>query len=425
MTAPEGTLALLGVGAAVTLATWGWQRARYRRRLQTFAAVLASFREGDFSVRARKEAHDSLSEEMLRELNALGDTLRAQRLGALEAWTLLQKVMAEIDAVVLAFDEAGHIRLANEAAARALGRPIHDLVSRPADAFGLSELLTGETPRVARGVGALGAGALELRRGTFRLVGQVHTLVVLSDMSRALREQERNAWKRLIVVMGHEINNSLAPIESIAENLQALVARDTRDDDWLDDVKSGLAVVGRRASGLGRFMAAYSRLARLPPPTLAEMDVGAWVTRVAKLEQRMGVRVEAGPEVVVRGDSDQLDQLLINLVKNAVDATLERAEAGGEVVLGWSTRSENGENGGSGARVEVSVRDRGPGLGETANLFVPFFTTKPGGSGIGLALAREIAEAHRGGVSLEGRKDGPGACATVWLPVARPAKTRA
>ena len=149
------------LGAAVTLATWGWQRARYRRRLQTFAAVLASFREGDFRPRARKERYDSLSEEMLRELNALGDSLRAQRLGALEAWTLLQKVMAEIDAIVLAFDEAGHIRLANEAAARALGRPISRAPLRPASDFGLAELLTGETPRIARGVegsGALGPG---------------------------------------------------------------------------------------------------------------------------------------------------------------------------------------------------------------------------------------------------------------------------
>ncbi len=410
MTIPEGSLALLGVGAAVTLVTLGWQRARYRRRLQTFSAVLASFREGDFSVRARIEPHDSLSREIVGELNALGDTLRAQRLGALEAWTLLQKVMAEVDAIVLAFDDTGRIRLANDAAARALGKSIHELVSRPAEAFGLSGLLLGETPRIARGpdgAGALGPGPLELRRGTFRLVGQAHTLVVLSDMRRALREQERDAWKRLIVVMGHEINNSLAPIESIAENLQTLAARDPRPDDWVDDVKSGLAVVARRASGLGRFMAAYARLARLPPPTLGEVNVGAWTTRVAKLEQRLGVRVEPGPDVAVRGDSDQLDQLLINLVKNAVDASLETA---GDVVLSWSVMGES---------VELRVRDRGPGLGETTNLFVPFFTTKPGGSGIGLALAREIVEAHRGQVSLESRRDGPGACAVVVLPVHR------
>ena len=167
-------------------------------------------------------------------------------------------------------------------------------------------------------------------------------------------------------------------------------------------------------------MAAYARLARLPPPVLGEVKVAAWVTRVAKLEQRLAVRIEPGPDVSVRGDPDQLDQLLINLVKNAVDASLE---TGGDVVLSWFERGGNGgssENGEKVDTVELRVRDGEPGLGETANLFVPFFTTKPGGSGIGLALAREIVEAHSGRVSLESRKDGPGACDAVWLPVSRP-----
>jgi len=396
----------LATAAAASLVVWALQRARYRRRLRTFTAVLASFREGDFSVRARTRPLEEFSREMLHELNALGDALRAQRLGALEAWTLLRKVMAEIDAIVLAFDEAGRIRLANDAAARALGKPVEALLGETATSTGLSELLEGDCPRVARGTTALGPGAFELRRGTFRLLGQVHTLVVLLDTSRALREQERDAWKRLITVMGHEINNSLAPIESIADNLQKLVPTEANGGGWVDDVRSGLAVVERRASGLGRFMASYARLARLPRPTFGRVDVDAWATRVAALEQRLRVRVDAGPGASVQGDPDQLDLVLINLVKNAVDASLEAGSA--DVAIAWSI---------VGDCVEVTVRDRGPGVADAAGLFVPFFTTKPGGSGIGLALTREIVDAHRGRIALENRPDGPGACAVVRLPL--------
>lgn len=398
--------ASLATAVAASLVVWALQRARYRRRMRTFTSVLASFREGDFSVRARLLRLDALSHEVLREVNGLGDALRAQRLGALEAWALLRKVMAEIDAIVLAFDEAGRIRLANDAAARALGKPVDALIGETATATGLAELLSGDSPRVARGVAALGTGPFELRRGTFRLVGQVHTLVVLLDTSRALREQERDAWKRLIAVMGHEINNSLAPIESIADNLQKLVAREANGSGWVDDVRAGLGVVERRASGLGRFMESYSRLARLPPPTFGRVNVEAWAKRVAKLEQRLPVRIDGGPDASVRGDADQLDQVLINLVKNAVDASLETGS--GDVAIAWALVGDS---------VEITVRDCGPGVADAASLFVPFFTTKPGGTGIGLALTREIVDAHRGRVSLENRADGPGACAVVRLPV--------
>ena len=290
-----------------------------------------------------------------------------------------------------------------------LGKPSPLLLGRRAEALDLDGLLEGDAPRVVRESQTLGAGAWELRRGTFRLSGKPHSLVVVSDVSRALREQEREAWKRLIRVMGHEINNSLAPIRSISENLQGVLANPERASDWEGDMASGLSVVGRRAEALSRFMTAYARLARLPPPTLKQVDVAEWVRRVALLEQRLAITITitGGPAMAIAGDCDQLDQLLINLLKNAVEATLERGAEGG-VRVRWAV---------SGADLELFVEDDGPGVSDTANLFVPFFTTKQAGSGIGLALARQIAEGHRGEVRLRTREDGGGAEATVRLPI--------
>jgi two-component system, NtrC family, nitrogen regulation sensor histidine kinase NtrY len=398
---------LAGALALSLVITW-WARGALARRLGTVASLLASLRDGDFSTRARIKAGDALLHDVLFELNALGDWLREHRLGEMEAWVLLRKVMAEIDVVVVAINEEGRIRLANHAAAAALGKPSAELLGREAAALGLAELLAGDVPRVVKDSRALGSGPWELRRGSFRLSGEPHSLVVLSDVSGALRDQEREAWKRLIRVMSHEINNSLAPICALSDNLLDLVGRPTRSADWESDLATGLGIIARRGEALSRFMTGYARLARLPAPKLGDVDVAAWVKRAVALEQRLAIAIVGGPEAHVRGDADQLDQLLINLVKNAVEATLERAP-GGAVRVRWSTDD---------GTLELAIEDEGPGVSETANLFVPFFTTKTGGSGIGLALARQIAEAHGGEALLRTRTGGVGAEATIRLPLA-------
>ncbi|MFI5310319.1 MAG: sensor histidine kinase [Gemmatimonadales bacterium] len=399
----QWTVTVLLVGGWLTLALM--LRERVVRPLQTLSNMLAAIREQDYSLRARRaDPDDALGLAML-EVNTLMDELRERRLGALEATALLRRVMAEIDVAVFAFDDAPSLRVVNASGERLLGQPAERLLGRRAEELGLEECLVGEAPRVVEL--ALGGqrARWEVRRGGFRQGGRPHQFVVLADVSRTLRAEERLAWQRLVRVLGHEINNSITPIKSLAERLQQLLRRDPPEGELREDLERGLAVISSRSEGLSRFLASYTRLAKLPPPRPSTLDVSAWVTRTVRLETRMPVTILHGPSVTLQADGDQLDQLLINIVANAVDATLP---SGGGVRVGWSR---------DGTRFELTVEDDGPGLPETSNLFVPFFTTKPGGTGIGLVLSRQIAEAHGGTLTLSARRGARGCEAKLVLPV--------
>ncbi|HWB40830.1 MAG TPA: ATP-binding protein [Gemmatimonadales bacterium] len=380
-------------------------RERVVRPLQTISNLLAALREGDYSIRARGAGADDALGLALLEVNALSETLRGQRLRELEATALLRRVIEEIDVAVFAFDGDRRLRLVNRGGERLLGQPSERLIGRPSDTLGLTDWLEGESPRTFDATFPGGAGRWEVRSGTFRQDGLPHQLLVISDLSRVLRAEERSAWQRLVRVLGHEINNSLAPIKSIAGSLRSLADRPSRPADWENDLRSGLEVIEGRSEALGRFMGSYARLARLPQPRLEAVDVATWVRRVVALETRLETRVKGGPSVSVTADGDQLDQLLINLVRNAADAALE---TGGGVEIAWRTAA---------GVLEVTVEDEGPGLPDPGNLFVPFFTTKARGSGIGLVLSRQIAEAHGGALTLEPRKDRRGARAWLRLPL--------
>ena len=357
---------------------------KVRFPLQTISNLLAAIREGDYSIRARGGRREDALGEVIIEVNALGENLRQQRLAALEATALLTKVMTEIDVAVFTFDGAQKLRLVNRAGERLLGKPSERLLNGSASELGLADCLQGEPSRTMEVMLPGGSGRWGLRRTTFREHGMAHTLVVLTDLSRALREEERETWQRLLRVLAHELNNSLAPIKSIAGTMTGLLKRQPRMEDWEQDMQRGLEVISSRTEALNRFVGAYTQLARLPQPRVGPVDVNAWVQRVARLETRLKVKIDPGPLLTIPADGDLLDQLLINLVRNAVDASLE---TNGGVRVAWS-RTVSG--------FEVLVEDEGAGLSNSANLFVPFFTTKKTGSGIGLVLSRQIAEAHGG-----------------------------
>jgi len=394
------TLLILGswFGFAATV------RERVASPLRTLANLLEAMREGDYSIRARAATGEDALGDVMEQVNEMAATLRNQRLGALEATTLLRKVMEEINVAVFAFDSERKLRLVNKAGEKLIGQPVERLMNADAETVGLSEFLEGEAIRTVQRAFNGVQGRWGMSRTVFREGGLPHQLLVIGDLTRPLREEELKAWQRIVRVLGHELNNSLTPIKSIAGSLESLLAKEPLPEDWRDDTRRGLSVIASRSESLNRFMSSYARLAKLPRPDLTAVDLGPLIDRVAKLETRIPVKIEPGPPVIIDMDRDQIEQVLINLIRNGVDASLE---TNGGVTIGWDRRPTS---------IEIWVRDSGPGLSNTANLFVPFFTTKPGGSGIGLVLCRQVIEGHGGSLTLKNVTEGQGCEALVVLP---------
>ena len=391
---------LLSVWIGFAIAVW---RATVEP-LRSIANLLEALRGGDYAVRGRFARKGDALGDVVLESNRLGATLRAQRFEALEASALLHKVLAEIDVVMLAFDGDGIIQLANRAAGELLKRRPDTLLGLSAAEAKVGELVDG--PRVASESFAFPArsGRWQVMRETFREGGRQFRLLVVTDLSQALRDEERRAWRRLIRVIWHELNNSLAPIKSVIETSRDALAAGPLEAPDRKELSESLAVMAERAEGLRRFLSRYSELARLPEPTLTECNAPALLRQVAAV-QAGRVNVTAPDDLRVKGDADQLQQALINLVRNAIEATAGGAEA-------VELRAFRGKDG-----VVFEVEDCGPGVANPDNLFVPFFTTKPGGSGIGLVLARQVAEAHGGSLTLQNRTDRSGCIARMTIPL--------
>jgi two-component system nitrogen regulation sensor histidine kinase NtrY len=413
----EAKLGLLGAELVLSLVIGAALHEHIIRPLQTLANVVGALREEDYSFRARNAVPNDALGELSLELNALADLLSRHRTGVIEATALLQRVVEEVDIPIFAFDPASALRLVNSAGEKLLHQPSSELLGKPADRLGLESTLSCENETLVPL--SFGSGARWfVRRSFFRQQGIPHILVVLSDVSRALREEERRAWQRLIRVIGHELNNSLAPIKSIAGSLNARIDETNLEPSEREDFKRGLGIMETRAASLNRFLQAYRQLAQMPPPALRECSISDLVGRAASLETRVAIRIVPSSDVALQADPDQLEQMLINLLQNAADAVLEQQTNGSEpagplesrplVTVKWSRLAGD---------LVLTIEDNGPGLMNPGNTFVPFYTTKPEGSGIGLVLSRQIAEAHGGSLELGNRASERGCVVRVTLPI--------
>ncbi len=410
--APEVRWTLSVVLVSVWLAAASAARQLAVRSLNVVANLLGALREGDYSIRGLRAKSGSSMAMVMREVNDLGSTLQRQRTEAVESTVLLTHVMEEIAVAVFAFDPDHHLLLVNKAGEQLLGKTEEELLGIPAVGLGMDEYLSGEARRLTDRLMGLRQGRYEVRRALFYREGRPHNLIVIADLSQALREEEQAAWQRIVRVLSHEINNSLTPIKSIAHSLRRIVDRaGTAGFDRCDEVSQGLSLIEERSGALGRFLRAYAQLARLPKPQPRLVSVSELIARIVELEKRLPVKMIPSADVRLMADSDQLEQALINLVRNAVDASLE---TDGAVSVGWLAQ---------GGWAEITIDDEGKGLPDTSNLFVPFFTTKPNGSGIGLALSRQIADAHGGTITLENHVDAAGCRAALRLPVAKALET--
>jgi two-component system nitrogen regulation sensor histidine kinase NtrY len=372
--------------------------------LRGLANVVESYRAGDYTVRGRRAASGDALGDLVNEINSLGTTLHEQRLRALEATALLDKLVSGIDVAVLAFDTGHRLRLLNPAGSRLLGFEPARILGRRAEELALEEFLGEEaTARIVNSIAGR-SGRWQVTHGTFREGGLAQHLLIIADVRQALREEERAAWQRLIRVIGHEVNNSLTPIRSLAQTLESLLREGLPGNAPRNDALDALAVISGRTEALGRFLAQYSRLARLPAPRPRWVSIAPLLTRVTALDTEHPIAVSSEPGLEACVDEDQLEQALINLIKNAVEA--QEGQSGG-VAINAQCRGD---------ALVIAIKDGGPGIASTDNLFVPFFTTKPGGSGVGLALSRQIAEAHGGTLALENRSDARGAVATLDIP---------
>lgn len=372
--------------------------------LLTLANLVEGIRHNDFSFRLSLVDKSGATEELSREINLLVESLQQKQLAYVESNIALDKLIEQIDIPVLVIDASGAVKNSNHFAAKLFNYEREEVIGLSVEQLKIEAFLKLSSGTIIEHQFPTQGGRWEIKSKVILSSGKKYQLLVISDISRALRLEERNAWSRIVRVIGHELNNSLTSISSLAETLLLQLNRQA-ESTKLSNVDKGLKMIVERGESLQRFMNAYASIAKLPPPSFDDIRLQELLRKVTSLYSDRVV-LEDGKDMVLCGDPDQLQAALINLIKNALEVEAEFSE----VVVRSNSKYQG---------VAIQIIDNGPGVANLENLFVPFYTTKNDGSGIGLILSREIAEAHGGSLNLFNRADSSGSIAEIWLPIVK------
>ena len=384
-------------------------REKLVHHIRTMSNLIEAIRAEDYSLKGSRAREPGELAELYQQINALNAKLKNARQSETELQNLLETVVNQINVAIVACDSDGYITLANRLTCKLLNKKPEFLLNVALQDTALNDLPLdkldkGEQSQLLEHRFPGADGRWQIHQSYYRHQGKPGRILFITDLKQVLSVEEINAWQRLIRVIGHEVNNSLTPITSICQTLEKILSLPPEQRSE-EDIASGLNVIAERAKGLKEFISVYARIARLPEPQKEIISVEALLSKLQRIFTDQPVTFTPAPTIKLFGDPVHLEQVLINLIKNAVEASKNHSES---VTVQVTTDSEN---------CQFIIVDNGIGISNTANLFVPFYTTKPQGAGIGLTLCRQIAAKHNGMVNLENRPDKLGAVATLTLPL--------
>ena len=399
-------------------------------QFRTSANLITAMQAGDHAIRANHLESEGALKEFNQVFNGLSLALAEQQLISRERQILLDKITQQIDVAIIAVDKNSHIILMNPAAEKLFSYRFDEVAGWPISTLGLQDVLTHENRQVTEFEVKAHKKKVFIHTDEYLEQGERKKLIFITDIQTLLHEEERQAWQKLLRVLSHEINNSLTPIASLSDTLIRLIenqkkvikeqaltennstAINTSTDgssidntELFDDLEEGLAVIAERAQSLNEFLLRYQEFSRLPKPEKTLFDLTNLLKSMLLLFDDHNIRLSGQP-LIIYGDEKQLQQVLVNLIKNAQQAMLNNHT--GIISIEWQQRD---------GMVEINISDQGTGINNSDNIFVPFYTTKVDGCGIGLVFSRQILVNHGGSLTLANRDDCQGAVASIALPI--------